>query len=182
MIIFGLPDPRKPADGDRPLRTAAPAGATRIYCVRMPGVSAVRIVVASLFCGAALFLPACSHTDGQNSVGLPADCIIIRTINDFDALDENDLVIYGPGDTAYHVVLTSPSNQIESEIAIGVKDDGDGRLCPYGLDSIIVEGALLEEIRIRSIESLDEGELEILLVEFGEIEAADPAVVPEQIL
>jgi hypothetical protein len=148
----------------------------------MPGVSAFRIVVASVSAAATLATAACSHTDGQNSVALPADCIMIRTINDFDALDGNDLVIYGPGDTAYHVVLASPSNQIESEIAIGVEDDGDGRLCPYGLDSIIVEGNMFEKIRIRSIESLDEEELEILLVEFGEIEAADPPVVPEQIL
>lgn len=148
----------------------------------MPGVSAFRIVVASLFAGATLVAPACSHTDGQNTVGLPADCILIRTIDDYDALDSNDLVIYGPADTAYHVVLASPSNQIEGEIAIGVRDDGDGRLCPYGLDSILVEGPLFEEIRIRSIESLDEGELEVLLVEFGEIEPADPAFVPEQIL
>jgi len=148
----------------------------------MPGVSAFRIVVASLFAGAALTAAGCSHTERQRTASLPADCVLIRTISDFDALDGDDLVIYGPSDTAYHVVLASPSNEIEGEIAIGVQDDGDGRLCPYGLDSIIVEGALLEEIRIRSIESLDEGELEILLVEFGEIEAAGPAVVPEQVL
>jgi hypothetical protein len=148
----------------------------------MPGVSAFRIVVASLFAGATLAAPACSHTDGQNSVRLPADCIMIRTISDYDALDSNDLVIYGPADTAYHVVLASPSNDIEHEFMIEVVDDGDGRLCPYGLDSIIVEGTIVEQIRVRSIESLDEGELEILLVEFGELEAADPPVVPEQIL
>jgi hypothetical protein len=146
----------------------------------MPGFSAFRIPVAILFAGATLIAPACSHSGRQRASSLPADCVLIRTISDYDALDGNDLVIYGPADTAYHVVLASPSNQIEGELAIGVQDDGDGRLCPYGIDSIIVEGPLLEEIRIRSIESIDKSELEALLVEFGEIEPA--GVVPEQIL
>ena len=182
MIIFGLPDPRKPADGDHPLQAAAPAAAARIYCARMPGVSAFRIVFASLFAGATLSAPACSHTERQTTTSLPLDCILIQTISDYDALDADDLVIYGPANTAYHVVLASPSNAIEGEFAIGVRDDGDGRLCPYGLDSIIVEGPLIEQIRIRSIDSIDENELEALLIKFGEIEATGPAVVPEQVL
>jgi hypothetical protein len=143
---------------------------------------AFRIVMASLFGGAMLAAAACSHTDGQSRAPLPADCIIVRTISDYNALDADDLVIHGPADTAYHVVLTTPSTLIEGEFAIGIYDDGDGRLCPYGLDSIIVEGALVEEIRIRSIESLDEAGLEALLVEFGEIEAAGPSSAPEQVL
>lgn len=138
--------------------------------------------MASLFAGATLAAPACSHTGGPDRAALPADCVLVRMISDFDALDADDLVIYGAADSAYHVVLSSPSNEIENEFKIGVYDDGDGRLCPYGLDAIIVEGQLVEEIRIRSIESLDEAELEALLVEHGEIEAAGPSVVPEQIL
>ena len=148
----------------------------------MPGVSAFRIVVASLFTGATLTAPACSHTGSESRASLPADCVIIRMISDYDALDGDDLIIYGAADTAYHVVLASPSIDIEDEFMIEVLDDGDGRLCPYGLDAILVEGRLFEEIRVRSIESIDPAELEALLVRFGEIEAAGPAVEPEQIL
>ena len=106
----------------------------------------------------------------------------MRTISDYNALDANDLVIYGPADSAYHVVLASPSIGIEDEFAIGVYDDGDGRICPYGRDAILIDGPLDEEIRIRSIESLEPAELEALLVEFGAGDDEAAAIEPEQIL
>ncbi|MNC98325.1 hypothetical protein D3C83_162510 [compost metagenome] len=77
-------------------------------------------------------------------------------------------------------MLRTPSLAIEGEFLIRTFDDGDGRLCPYGRDSIIIDGPVVEEIRIRSIESIDPAELEALLVLFGEAEGA--AVEPEQIL
>jgi hypothetical protein len=152
----------------------------------MRGISAVRIGFACLLAGGTLIATGCAHGDRERErepgAALPADCVILRTVQDYDALDGDDLIIYGPARTAYHVVLVTPSNDIEGEFMIGIYDDGDGRICPYGRDAIIIEGTMTEEIRIRSIESLDEAELEALQVEFGEIEAAGPDVVPEQIL
>jgi hypothetical protein len=148
----------------------------------MWGLSAVRNLLAGLSAGGTLIAAGCAHGDREASAALPSDCVFLQTIRDYDALDGDDLIIYGPGQTAYHVVLTTPSNDIEGEFMIGIYDDGDGRICPYGRDAIIIEGTLTEEIRIRSIESLDAAELEALQVEFGVIEAAGPDVVPEQIL
>jgi Family of unknown function (DUF6491) len=148
----------------------------------MWGVGALRFLLASLLALATVLPAACARSASPGRTSEPADCIMLRTINDFDVLDANDLVIHGPGDTAYHVVLTTPSIGIEGEIAIGVLDDGDGRVCPYGRDAIIIEGALTEEIRIRSIDRIDTAELEALQVQFGVIEASGPEVTPEQIL
>jgi hypothetical protein len=114
--------------------------------------------------------------------GLPSDCIISRTIQDYERLDDQNLIIYGPGSRAYHVVLTTPSNNIDSEFSIGVLDATmgdwipDGRICPYGGDAIIIDGPIVETIPIRSIESLDAGTLENLQVEFGAIESAGDLV------
>ena len=146
----------------------------------MAAISALRILVAGAFVCLMLATAACAGSGGQPAAALPADCILVRMIRDYDALDADDLLIYVSGGTAYHVVLATPSRNIEGEFMIEVFDDGDGRLCPYGRDSVMIDGPIFERIRMRSIESIDEAELEALLVEFGEIEAA--AVEPEQIL
>ena len=97
---------------------------------------------ASGLVGLTLSATGCAGSDERARTSLPADCIIVRTIADYDALDGDDLVIYGPGNTAYHVVLRTPSLAIEDEFLIEVFDDGDGRLCPYGRDSVIIDGTL----------------------------------------
>jgi len=103
--------------------------------------------------------------------------MLSRVVRDFEVLDERNLIIQGPGDTAYHVVLTLPANDIETELMIGVLDnDGDGRICPFGGDSIIVEGVLTQRVPIRSVERIDETDVEALQVQFGRIESADDAV------
>lgn len=116
-----------------------------------------------------------SGITGRTGGGLPADCIINRGVRDFERLDNRNLILYGPGSRAYHVVLTTPAIDLAREITIGVLDD-DGRICPYGGDAIIIDGVIRERIPIRSIEALDPADLEALKVEFGLIEAADDAV------
>ena len=124
---------------------------------------------------ALLLLAGCASGSSERGAGLPSDCLLNRGVDDFDALDDANLIIYGTGRRAYHVVLATPSVGLEHEYAIGVYDD-DGRICPYGGDMIIVDGVIREFIPIRSIEELDDAALEALRVEFGEIEAADDAV------
>ena len=113
---------------------------------------------------------------------LPSDCILGGSIRDFTALDDQNLILYGPGRRPYHVVLVTPAINLESEFSIGVYDrdaglGGVSSICPYGGDAIIIDGPFTERISIRSIERLDDAAVEALLVEFGEIEpAAEDAV------
>ena len=100
-----------------------------------------------------------------------------RSVRDFTALDNQNLIIYAPRSRPHHVVLTTPTLSLESEFAIGVRDgDGDGRICSFGRDRIIIDGVLVEEVQIRSIEQIDELDVEALRIEFGLDEPAESAV------
>ena len=108
-------------------------------------------------------------TDGR----VASDCILSRTIRDFTTLDERNLILDAPGSRAYHVVLATPSFSLESEYTIGLIDrDGDGRICPYGRDRVLIDGPLREQVSIRSIEQITEDEVEALRVRFSLEEAA----------
>jgi len=132
--------------------------------------------------GAAVFATGCASATGDRSVGaerrsLGNDCIFNFGIRDYTALDDRNVILYGPGRRAYHVVLTTPSINLRSEFTIGILDrDGDDRICPYGGDSILVDGPLRERIPIREIQALDEEGVDALLVEFGQVEAGDAAI------
>lgn len=119
---------------------------------------------------------ASGNLDGGNSsrgISAGSDCVTGR-IRDFDALDNQNLILYGAGSRAYHATLATPAINLEREIALGVEDrDGDGRICPYGRDFILVDGPIPERVPISSIASLDEGALESLLIAYGEQEAAE---------
>lgn len=127
----------------------------------------------------AIGLAGCATTDAGDRAapddpgGRASDCIFSSSIRDFTALDNRNLILDVPGSRAYHVVLASPSLNLETEFRIGILDrDGDNRICPFGRDRILIDGPLREEISIRSIRQLDEEDLEALRVEFGLDEAA----------
>ena len=146
-----------------------------------------RLVTAAGF-GACLAAAGCAGTAStggetalERSGGEPADCILSRSVRDYTGLDERNLILYGPGSRAYHVVLATPSFNLDGEWSIGVLDGGgaggDGRICPFGGDRIIVDGPLVEQLSIRSIESIDDAGVEALKVRFGQEEAASDSVV-----
>ena len=100
-----------------------------------------------------------------------SDCIINAGVRDYATLDDRNLIIYGAGRRAYHVVLATPSINLESEYRLGIFDR-DGRICPFGGDAIIVQGPITERIPIRSIERLTDEAETALKVRFGKEEAA----------
>jgi hypothetical protein len=132
-----------------------------------------------------VWLAGCAATspDGASAVrdnggSLPSDCILGGNVRDFTALDNRNLILYGPGNRPYHVVLTRPAIGLEREFSIGVYDadaafGGIGRICPYGGDAIIIEGPVTDSILIRSIEQIDDTAVEALMVRFGKAEATD---------
>lgn len=136
---------------------------------------ALYALVAAMAVITSAILSGCATGESVRRGGNPADCILNRGVDDFDALDGSNLIIYGTGGRPYHVVLSTPSIGLEGEFAIGIYDD-DGSICPFGGDRIIVDGIIQEVIPIRSIEELDKEALEALKLEYGQIEAAGDAV------
>lgn len=142
-------------------------------------------LIGLLGCAACAALAGCAtgSPDGSTAArnsgsSLPADCILGGNVRDFMALDNRNLILYGTGNRPYHVVLASRAIDLEREFSIGVYDGdagfgGIGRICPYGGDSIIIEGPFTERIPIRSIEQIDAAGVEALMVQFGKAEAAD---------
>ena len=135
-----------------------------------------RLMTALGILAAAGGIAGCATTDTSDRAGTDgraSDCIFSSSIRDFTALDNRNLILDAPGSRAYHVVLATPSLNLQSEFRIGVLDrDGDNRICPFGRDRILVDGPLREEISIRSIRQIDEVGVEALRVEFGLEEAA----------
>ena len=94
------------------------------------------------------------------------DCFFARTLRDWRPLDNEHLILFANGRKPYLVELTTPAFGLSFEYKIGVFDR-DGRICPYGGDSIIVEGPVRDRIPIRSIRRLSDTEFDEVLVEYG---------------
>jgi hypothetical protein len=94
------------------------------------------------------------------------DCMFARTLRDWRPLDDEHLLLFGPGHTAYLVELVRPAIGLSFNISIGVYDR-DGNICPYGGDSIVILGPMRDRISIRSMKRLDDAELDEVYVKFG---------------
>lgn len=120
--------------------------------------------------------PSSDGTTASTTTNTSA-CIPNRGIRDYTSLDDQNLILYGIGRQAYHVILATPSMNLETEFSVGVLDGGgagaDGRICPFGGDAILIDGPIAERVPIRSIERIDDDQVEALRVEFGLDEAAD---------
>ena len=99
-----------------------------------------------------------------------SDCISIRTIRDYKPLDSRNLLIYGSAKRAYFVRLAHSSIEMRSSFQVGFSSR-DGRLCPYGGDSLVFGSSFSKEsVNIRAISQISEDQAEDLLVRFGKKE------------
>jgi hypothetical protein len=95
-----------------------------------------------------------------------SDCIWISTIRDYTPLDDENLLIRGPGKRTYLVTLLHRSFDLRSSIGLGFSSRDD-QLCPYGGDAITFDGLSRESVRIRSITAVSSEQAEQLMVHFG---------------
>jgi hypothetical protein len=89
-------------------------------------------------------------------------CIFAGTINDWRGLDSRNLVIWAPnGHVAYHVTLGFALTDLKSTETLGVVDgNGDGRLCGYGMDQLVItSGPYPEKSTITGMTKLDDAAL-----------------------
>lgn len=101
--------------------------------------------------------------------GRGSDCIWLRTVRDYTALDDRHLLIRGTGKRNYLVTLLNRSFDLKSSMGLGFSSRDD-QLCPYGGDAIVLEGLSREKVRIRAISQLDDEQAEEIMIRFGQKE------------
>jgi hypothetical protein len=104
------------------------------------------------------------------------DCMFARLLRDWRPLDDEHLLLFGPGHTAYLVQLVRPAFDLSFNDFIGVYDR-DGSICPFGGDAVVIRGPMPERISIRSMQRLDDAQLDEVYVRFG---IRPPRVVTEE--
>lgn len=90
------------------------------------------------------------------------ECIFISSVGQYQALDRDKVVIWGPGRRdAYLVELTTPLFGLEGSWNMAMIDhDRDGRLCGFSSDRIGVRDiGRPESASIKSMTKLDEASL-----------------------
>ena len=119
--------------------------------------------------GASLALAAIAHADSATPPKDPPlrgnDCVFFSTVYDWEALDDQNLVIWAPSKRdAYQVYLSFPSPDIRGANTLGFVDGNhDGRLCGFGMDAIVAgDGALARKYSIAAMKKLDDGAIAAL--------------------
>jgi hypothetical protein len=144
-------------------------GTSMIPCLLRLGVSTALVITFA----------ACAQT-GQATRKQPEpvhnDCMFARTLRDWRPLDDEHLLLFGPGHTAYLVQLVRPAIDLSFNDFIGVYDR-DGSICPFGGDAVVIGGPMPERISIRSMQRLDDAQLDEVYVKFG---IKPPKVVTEE--
>lgn len=101
-----------------------------------------------------------------------SDCIWIRTIRDYTALDDRNLLIWSSPKRPYFVRLQTPAWGLRSAFQVETLSRDD-RLCPYGGDALAFGFGRRETSRIASIRRVTDEEAEWLLVRFGKKDPAE---------
>jgi hypothetical protein len=130
-----------------------------------------------LACVGGLSAAGCAGTPPQDggdraAVERQTDCIRTSLIRDWDSLDDRNLIVYESGRRAYHVELAQSCFGLDFDTMIGLYDRrGDGRICGFGLDRVIVDGAIPEGCSIAAVDELTDEQAEELRLRAEQSEA-----------
>lgn len=124
-----------------------------------------------LFCFLSIFslFGVATATDQRPEFDLDhmgSDCISIRTIRDYTALDDKNLLIWASPKRPYFVRLFSPAWGLRSSFQIGTMSRDD-QLCPYGGDALVFDSGSRDTSRIASIRRVTPDQADWLLIRFG---------------
>jgi hypothetical protein len=151
----------------------------------------IKIVIKQLLIAlySSSILVACAATEpdsdrGEDLTDTGSDCISIRTIRDYTALDRNSLIVEASGRRLYYVTLSMPSHELRSSFRVGV-ESRDERLCPYGGDRLVFDGlgsSINIGSNIRGIQRITPEQAEELLYRYGKLEQKEqPDPVPQEL-
>ncbi len=133
---------------------------------RIPGALTTKSAMGGAVAAAvvAMLLGPTPSPAAENPVAKKDDnsCIFAGTINDWRGLDSRNLVIWAPNShVAYHVTLGFALTDLRSTETLGIVDgNGDGRLCGYGMDQLVItSGPFPEKSTITGMTKLDDADL-----------------------
>jgi hypothetical protein len=137
------------------------------------------LVAAAL--GACANQPAAPGTPLKSTPSTtPEDCLFSLTVGNWTALDPERLILYAPGSRqAYLVKLSIPSSDLVFSTSIGVQDgDGNGRICGWGFDAILIVGGTPDRIPIASVQKLTTDEAAKLIAAAHPARKVKPSLAP----
>ena len=133
--------------------------------------------ILGLLLGAAL-AAGCASSDEREHPPRPSvragefgtpGCFLRQSVQNFDVLDDRNLIIYAPGKAdAYHVQVSPPSGQLRFAHALAFESQGSS-VCGYAGDGLIIAeaGTGPRRLSITGIYRLDAAALDGLQVRFG---------------
>jgi hypothetical protein len=100
--------------------------------------------------------------DDRSARETETDCLWTRTITDWNALDDRNLIVYS-GRRPYHVELIQQCLDLDFATVIAFYDrSGDERICGYGMDRVIVDRTIPESCGIAAVDELTDEQAEEL--------------------
>lgn len=121
-----------------------------------------------LVCCLAAALAGCASNAPTTTAGDRAaaeeenDCLRTSLIRDWDVLDQRSLIVY-ESRRPYHVELGETCFGLDFATMIAVYDrSGDGRICGYGLDRVIVDRTIPESCSVAAVDELTDEQATLL--------------------
>jgi hypothetical protein len=107
--------------------------------------------------GCSLGLAAHATSAVANAKADDNACTWFRSVDNWQRLDDRNLIVWGPGKAAYHVELSMPLFGLRSTESIAFIDGNrDGQLCGYGMDQVVVpHSPIFESSTILGMTRLD---------------------------
>lgn len=140
-------------------------------------------VVISLFLSACVTTPAPDdgvHQTGPDLNYRGSDCILIRSVRDYTPLDNQHLLIRGPGRRAYFVTLFRPTFEMRGSFSLRF-DSRDDQLCPFGGDAIVFGSFGDDRVPVQSISRLSADQEEQILIRYGKKELPESETPAEPV-
>jgi hypothetical protein len=127
----------------------------------------------------ALMIQSCAGSAGranelatERSVTVGTDCFFVSQARDFRNLDDRNLIVFAPRNQPFHVELASGCFGLRGSSIIALRSRTD-RMCGFGGDAVVVDGALPERCPVLGVTRLDEDGLRLLLERF-EADSGEP--------
>jgi hypothetical protein len=128
---------------------------------------------------AALLASACGTNQGSERPPRPTvragefgapDCFLRRSVQNFQVLDDRNLIIFAPGKAdAYHVQVSPPVVELRFANALAF-ESRNSRVCGYAGDEVLVgdSGREFSRISVMAVYRLDARALDGLQARFGQ--------------
>jgi hypothetical protein len=136
----------------------------------MPIRSVTTAAMIAALAGCAMTNPA--SRDQRVAATEENDCVWVRSINDWQPLDDRNLIV-DAASRQYHVELAQSCFGLEFETLIAFVDRGaDDRICGFGMDRVVVDRTIPETCWITAVDELTEDQAEDLVLRYEQQDQA----------